>query len=50
MGKGEVRQMVCSLILATDMTFHHSLLKDFEDVDTKSPNKIYPQEEKEVKY
>jgi hypothetical protein len=48
MRNAEVKQMVCSLILATDMSYHHSMLKDFKEINTNSLTKIYPKEEKEV--
>jgi hypothetical protein len=48
MKTSEVRQMVCSLILATDMSFHHSMLRDLKEVNCKTVNKIFPEEEKEV--
>lgn len=50
MKNNEVRQMICSLILATDMTFHESLVRDLKEIDTHNHNKIYPKEEKEVRY
>ena len=50
MKNNEVKQLVCSLILATDMTFHHSLIDDLKEIETQRMNKIYPKEEKEVRY
>ena len=45
----EIKQTICSLILATDNTFHHSLLRDLKEIDCTKPQRIFREEEKEVR-
>lgn len=48
MPSAEIKQIICSLILATDNTFHHSLLRDFTEIDTHTRQRVFAEDEKEV--